>query len=64
MARSDFVLLPVTKDFSFSSIRPGESLEFGYDYFAIVSTGFGESGVFAAIGDPFDLSASVDHFEF
>jgi len=57
-----FRVLPVTKDFSFSSIRPGESLEFGYDYFAIASTGFGESGVFAAIGDPFDLSASVDHF--
>jgi hypothetical protein len=58
-----FRLLPVTKDFSFSSIRPGESLEFGYDYFVTASTGFGETGVFAAIGDPFDLSASSGRFE-
>ena len=52
------------KDFSFSSVRPGESLEFGYDYFATASTGFGETGVFAAIGDPFDLTADGGRFEF
>jgi hypothetical protein len=51
-----FRLLPVTRGFSFSSIRPGESLEFGYEYFATASTGFGETGVFAAIGDPFNLT--------
>ena len=43
---------------------PGESLEFGYDYFATASTGFGETAVFAAIGDPFDLTAGGGHFEF
>ncbi len=59
-----FRLLPVVKDFSFSSVRPGESLEFGYDYFAQASTGFGETGVFAAIGDPFNLSAGGGRFEF
>lgn len=51
-----FRLLPVVKEFSFGGVRPGESLEFGYDYFATASTGFGETGLFAAIGDPFDLS--------
>jgi hypothetical protein len=51
-----FRLLPVLKSFSFGAVRPGESLEFGYDYFATASTGFGETAVFAAIGDPFDLT--------
>ena len=59
-----FRLLPVIKDFSFGSVRPGESLEFGYDYFAQASTGFGETGVFAAIGDPFNLSTDGGSFEF
>jgi hypothetical protein len=59
-----FRLLPVIRGFSFSSVGPGESLEFGYDYFATASTGFGETAVFAAIGDPFDLTASGGHFEF
>ena len=59
-----FRLLPVIRDFSFSSVGPGESLEFGYDYFATASTGFGETAVFAAIGDPFDLTASGGRFEF
>jgi PEP-CTERM motif len=58
-----FRLLPVTKGFSFGSVLPGESLEFGYDYFAMASTGFGETGVFAAIGDPFDLTAGGGRFE-
>jgi hypothetical protein len=51
-----FRLLPVLKTFSFGAVRSGESLEFGYEYFATASTGFGETAVFAAIGDPFDLS--------
>jgi hypothetical protein len=50
--------------FSFSSVGPGESLEFGYDYFATASTGFGETAVFAAIGDPFSLEAGGGRFEF
>jgi hypothetical protein len=36
----------------FSSVGPGEGLEFGYDYFATASTGFGETAVFAAIAIP------------
>jgi hypothetical protein len=36
---------------------PGDVLDFTYDYFARASTGFGETAVFAASGDPFDLSA-------
>jgi hypothetical protein len=59
-----FRLLAVTRRFSFSSIHPGESLEFGYDYFATASTGFGETGVFAAIGDPFNLTTGGGSFEF
>jgi hypothetical protein len=59
-----FRLLPVVRGFSFSSVGPGESLEFGYDYFATASTGFGETGVFAAIGDPFNLTADSGRFEF
>jgi len=51
-----FRLLPGLKNFSFGTIGPGESMKFGYDYFATASTGFGETAVFAAIGDPFDLS--------
>lgn len=57
-----FRLLPVIRNFSFSSVGPGESLEFGYDYFATASTGFGETGVFAAIGDPFDLDLAGGSF--
>lgn len=59
-----FRLLPVIKGFSFGSVHPGESLEFGYDYFATASTGFGETAVFAAIGDPFNLTADSGRFEF
>ena len=59
-----FRLLPVVRGFSFSSVGPGESLEFGYDYFATASTGFGETAVFAAIGDPFNLAAGGGSFEF
>ena len=44
------------KDFVYGAVLPGESLEFGYDYFATASTCFGETAVFAAIGDPFDLT--------
>ena len=55
--------MPVTRGFSFSSVGPGESLEFGYDYFATASTGFGETAVFAAIGDPFNLTTGGGRVE-
>ncbi len=42
--------------FSIGDIGPGDTLLFSYDYFAQASTGFGETGIFAAIGDPFNLS--------
>jgi hypothetical protein len=61
------VLVPVSvhaviKNFSYGAVRPGESLAFGYDYFATASTGFGETGVFAAIGDPFHLDLAGGSF--
>jgi hypothetical protein len=40
-----------------AELGPGDIMEFSYDYFATASTGFGETGIFAAIGDPFNLSA-------
>jgi len=58
-----FRLLPVVRGFSFASVGPGESLEFGYDYFATASTGFGETAVFAAIGDPFHIDVGGGSFE-
>jgi PEP-CTERM motif len=46
----------VLKQFFVDNIAPGDTLEFDYSFFAQGDTGFGETGVFAAIGDPFDLS--------
>jgi hypothetical protein len=57
-----FRLLPVVKNFSYGAVRPGETLAFGYDYFATASTGFGETAVFAAIGDPFNLNLGGGSF--
>jgi hypothetical protein len=51
-------------DVSFGEIGPGDTLEFSYDYFTQASTGFGETGIFAAIGDPFNLSVGGGRFEF
>ena len=51
------------EDFSLGEIGPGDTLEFTYDYFAQASTGFGETGVFAAIGDPFNLSVGGGRFD-
>ena len=53
-----FVLPALLQEFSFGTVAPGESMVFGFDYLATASTGFGETAVFAAIGDPFDLSTS------
>lgn len=40
-----------------AEIAPGDILELTLEYSASASTGFGETGIFAAIGDPFNLSA-------
>ncbi len=45
-------------------LAPGESLKLDFQYFARVTNGTGESGVFAAIGDPFDINASGGRFGF
>ena len=46
-----------------SDIGPGDIFEFTYEFFAAASTGFGETGIFAAIGDPFNLSVGGGRFE-
>jgi hypothetical protein len=45
------------QDFNLADLGPGDILEVTYVFTALASTGFGETGVFAAIGDPFNLSA-------
>lgn len=53
----DFQLPGLTlADVTLADYQPGESFEFGYSFIASGSTGFGETGIFAAIGDPFSLS--------
>ena len=49
-------------DFSLGDIGSGDTLTFSYDYFAQASTGFGETGIFAAIGDPFNLTTGGGRF--
>ncbi len=49
-------------DFDLGLIGPGDTLTFSYDYFAQASTGFGEIGIFAAIGDPFNLTTGGGRF--
>jgi hypothetical protein len=44
-------------------IGPGEILDLAYVFQAGASTGFGETGIFAAVGDPFDLTANGARFE-
>lgn len=51
------------EDVRLPEIGPGESLEIVYTFSASASTGFGETGIFAAIGDPFNLSAGGGSFE-
>ena len=53
----------VLVDFLIAELRPGDVLELTFDYLASASTGFGETGIFAAIGDPFDLSANDAQFD-
>lgn len=49
--------------FSIGEVGPGDRMEFTYDYFAEASTGFGETGILAAIGDPFHISAGGGRIE-
>jgi hypothetical protein len=51
------------EDVPLPAIGPGEVLEVFYDFLVQSTTGFGETGIFAAIGDPFDLSGSGARFE-
>jgi PEP-CTERM motif len=46
----------VLTDFFIAEFAPGDTLEFTFDYLAAASTGFGETGIFAAIGDPLNLT--------
>ena len=50
-------------DFPVGKIGPGDVFEFIYEYAAEASTGFGETGIFAAIGDPFDLRVTGGSFD-
>jgi hypothetical protein len=45
-------------------VGPGDSITLDFQYFALGGTGFGETAVFAAIGDPFDLSSGGGRIEF
>jgi hypothetical protein len=58
-----FSLPALEVNLALPDIGPGETLTLAYDFAAVASTGFGETGIFAAIGDPFDLSASGARFE-
>jgi hypothetical protein len=48
---------------SLGTIGAGDTFEFTYEYLASASTGFGETGIFAAIGDPFELTVGAGRFE-
>jgi hypothetical protein len=43
-------------------LKRGETMEFAWSYTAKAQTGFGETGIFAAIGDPFDISTGGGRF--
>jgi hypothetical protein len=50
------------QDVPLADVGPGESLEVNYVFIASARTGFGETGIFAAIGDPFNLSGAGGSF--
>jgi hypothetical protein len=50
------------ENFDLPDVGPSEMLEVNYIFTASAQTGFGETGIFAAIGDPFDLSGSGASF--
>jgi hypothetical protein len=56
-------LLPALQGTADFSLGPRETLEFAWHYTAKVQTGFGETGVFGAIGDPFEISAGGGLFD-
>ena len=45
------------ENLALGEIASGDVMQLTLDYFASASTGFGETGIFAAIGDPFHLNA-------
>jgi hypothetical protein len=45
------------------ALRRGETVELAWHYTAQAQTGFGETGVFAAIGDPFNIRTGGGHFD-
>lgn len=49
--------------FETRTVFPGETLTLDLQYLATGGTGFGENGVFAAIGDPFDIQGGGGRFE-
>ena len=53
----------VETGFRLPDLGPGDRLALLYLYFAEASTGFAETGVFAAIGDPFNLSTGGGRIE-
>jgi hypothetical protein len=55
--------LPALQGTADFSLGPRETLEFAWHYTAKAQTGFGETGVFAAIGDPFDINAGGGLFD-
>jgi hypothetical protein len=58
-----FRLPELSVGISLPELGPGDIMEVSFDYFATASTGFGETGIFAAIGDPFNLSTGGGRFD-
>lgn len=50
------------ENFPLAQLAPGDRVEFFYQYTAFAGTDLGEQGVFAAIGDPFNLQANGGRF--
>lgn len=55
-------LLPDFESSSVGTLPADSALEFAWHYTAQAHTGFGETGIFAAIGDPFNLSTGGARF--
>lgn len=50
------------ENFPLAQLGPGDRVDYLYQYTAFAGTSIGEQGVFAAIGDPFNLSANGGRF--
>lgn len=59
----DLVALDASFD-AFATLAPGESGAISFDYFARAKNGVGETGYFAAIGDPFHITGSGGRWGF